>query len=87
MGEASKGPKPQVAARLPRDTYERLEDYCEEREVTKSDALRRFTEDGLSRAEIEQWSTAHMDRRVQLVGGALIYLASIVAAFAAGGGL
>jgi len=49
MVEDSKGAKPQVATRLPHDTHDELEEYCEEREITKSDALRRFVDDGLAR--------------------------------------
>jgi len=53
MGEDSKGPKPQVATRLPHDTHAELKEYCEEREITQSDALRRFVDDGLDRARVE----------------------------------
>jgi len=61
MAQDSDSRKPTISARVPRDTYDRLEDYCEENDISKADALRRFTEDGLNRAQIEDDFTDRMD--------------------------
>jgi len=53
MGDDSETRKPTISARVPKDTYDRLEAYCEENEISKADALRRFTEDGLARNRVE----------------------------------
>ena len=41
MVEADSSRKPQVGARLPRDVHEEFVEYCEEREISKADGVRR----------------------------------------------
>jgi hypothetical protein len=36
--------KPKVQTRVPEDLHERIEDYCDENDVSKSDAARRALE-------------------------------------------
>ena len=38
-----------VSTRLPKDTHAELEEYCEDHDISKADALRRFTEQQLKR--------------------------------------
>jgi len=80
MGEGSSGPKPQVAARIPRHKYEQLQEYCEKRDVSQSDALRKFVDEGLNRAQIEEEFTDRMDLGVdpQSAGTLLILVLLVV---------
>jgi len=48
------GKKKQFSVRLPSDTAEKLERYCEERDLSYADALRRFAEKELLREQMER---------------------------------
>lgn len=48
MADGSTPRKKQVSFRLAPDRVEKLEEYCEEREIRRSDAMRRFVSQGLS---------------------------------------
>ena len=52
MGDSNK--KPLLAARVPRDIEERFEEFREEKELSKSDALRRIIQTGLDETEAQQ---------------------------------
>jgi len=54
MVEGSETRKPTISARVPQDTYDRIEAYCDDKEISKADALRRFVDDGLNRYALEK---------------------------------
>lgn len=78
-------PRELIQARADPDTIERVEAYAEERDISRSEAIRRLLREGLdSKAEAsaverlsnrEDLSEAHMSDRVRLIGGALLALA------------
>jgi hypothetical protein len=45
--------KPKVQTRLPNDTYDRLTEYQEERDISEADATRRLIETGLDAADAD----------------------------------
>jgi hypothetical protein len=51
---AMSGKKKQYSVRLPSDTADKLEQYCEERDLSYADALRRFAEKELLREQMER---------------------------------
>jgi len=54
MVDGSTDRKPTVSGRVPQDTYDRLEDYCEDRDLSKADVVRRSIEDYLDREELQE---------------------------------
>lgn len=83
MAEGSEGRKPAASTRLPHDVYSELEQYCDERDISKADALRRFTEQGLNQAKVQgEFGADRMGvtENVQTVGNLL----AIVLALALG---
>jgi hypothetical protein len=68
-----------IQARADPDTVEGIEEYAEERDISRSEAIRRLLREGLEAGEeddeTEEYAVAKMSPTVRLVGGLLIGLA------------
>jgi hypothetical protein len=73
-----------IQTRADDDMIERIDAYADDEDVSRAEALRRLLRAGLIREgyltpvdeiEAQYGSTAHMDPRVRVAGGALIGLA------------
>ena len=62
------GRKKAYSVRLPTDTAEFVEEYCEEHDIGKADALRRFIERAQRQEELEEQMANGLLQRAQSTG-------------------
>jgi hypothetical protein len=74
-------PRELIQARADADTVERIEEYAEERDISRSEAIRRLLRTGLDAEEGaaeqagERYALANISPAVRLAGGVLMVLA------------